>query len=218
MPKLRLIRDSHDSPSEWFESFGEALPPMHEIVVDDPALVAMAAINRAGVALVRETLLAYALDNGTVAPLFGKALPTRYGYYFVCPLSRSFEPKIATVRSWPIWLIARHSPVNHAFPRRMCSRESDRARRRCRVARTRDAVRARRCRAGGRVARDRNHQGRNRSHACNAWVPPHKLCFIGAHVCFRRPRRDGIRCPKRDAGVKPPLIQERSSRPAPEGA
>jgi hypothetical protein len=49
---------------------------------------------------VRETLLADALDNGTVVPLFGKALPTRYGYYFVCPLSRSFEPKIATFRSW----------------------------------------------------------------------------------------------------------------------
>lgn len=97
---MRLIRDSHDSPQEWFESFGEPMPAIHEIVVDDPALIASAVVNRAGVALIRETLLADALRNGTVVPLFDKAMPTRYGYHLVCPLARSFEPKIATFRSW----------------------------------------------------------------------------------------------------------------------
>ncbi|CAN0620803.1 LysR family transcriptional regulator, glycine cleavage system transcriptional activator [Burkholderia multivorans] len=97
---MRMIRDSHDSPSEWFESFGESMPAINEIVVDDPALIASAVVNRAGVALARETLLADALRSGSVVPLFGKAMPTRYGYYFVCPLARSFEPKIATFRAW----------------------------------------------------------------------------------------------------------------------
>lgn len=76
------------------------MPAIHEIVVDDPALIASAVVNRAGVALIRETLLADALHNGTVVPLFDKAVPTRYGYHLVCPLARSSEPKIATFRSW----------------------------------------------------------------------------------------------------------------------
>ncbi|MFC4278652.1 LysR substrate-binding domain-containing protein [Achromobacter aloeverae] len=97
---LRLIRDSHDSPRDWFEHFDLAFPAMREIVADDPSFVAMAVINRAGVGLVRETLVSDALEAGTIIALFDMALPTRYGYFFVCPLARHAEPKIATLRAW----------------------------------------------------------------------------------------------------------------------
>jgi LysR family transcriptional regulator, glycine cleavage system transcriptional activator len=99
---MRIIRDSHDSLAEWFEAFGESMPSLDEIVMDDPSSVACAAVNRAGVALVRETLLGDELRSGSVVPLFGKAKATRYGYYFVCPLARAPEPKIATFRAWLI--------------------------------------------------------------------------------------------------------------------
>lgn len=97
---MRILRDSHDSLAEWFEAVGEPTPVFDEIVMDDPVSIANAAIHSAGVALVRETLLSDALGNGSVIPLFGRAQATRYGYYFVCPLARSQEPKIVTFRSW----------------------------------------------------------------------------------------------------------------------
>lgn len=97
---LRLIRDSHDSAQDWFEYFGLDFPAMDEIVADDPAFVSIATIKQAGVGLVRETLVADALRAGTIVSLFDKAFPTRYGYFFICPLARYAEPKIATFRSW----------------------------------------------------------------------------------------------------------------------
>lgn len=97
---MPILRDSHDSPQTWFEACGMPMPAMQEIVMDDPAMIAAAAVHHSGVALVRETLLADALSSGMILPLFGKAIPTRYGYYLVCPESRAFEPKIATFRAW----------------------------------------------------------------------------------------------------------------------
>jgi len=105
---LRLVRDSHDSPRDWFENFGLEFPAMEEIVADDPAFVAVATINQAGVGLLRETLVADALAAGTLVSLFDHACPTRYGYFFVCPLARQAEPKIATFRSWLSSAVAAH--------------------------------------------------------------------------------------------------------------
>lgn len=98
---LHVIRDSHDSLIEWFMTVGMGTPPlMHEIVVDDPMLVAKSLQNEGCIALVRRTLITDALASGEVVPMLNASVPSRYGYHFICPVSQAYERKIVIFRNW----------------------------------------------------------------------------------------------------------------------
>lgn len=98
---LHVIRDNHDSLIDWFQAAGIGMPPrMQEIVVDDPMLVAGSLLSDGCIALVRQTLISDRLASGEVVPLLNTSVPSRYGYYFVCPVSQAFENKIVIFRNW----------------------------------------------------------------------------------------------------------------------
>lgn len=95
----------HDDMREdwrmWLMSAGIAgVDPTRGPGFSQSNMVIQAAIEGLGVTLGRSVLVADDLIAGRLVKPFNVSLPTRYGYYVVCPLSTADRPKIVAFRNW----------------------------------------------------------------------------------------------------------------------
>lgn len=95
----------HDDMREdwrmWLMAAGvEGVDPTRGPGFSQSSMVVQAAIEGMGVALGRSVLVAEDLAAGRLVKPFDVSLPTRYGYYVVCPPTTADRPKITAFREW----------------------------------------------------------------------------------------------------------------------
>jgi len=68
--------------------------------IDDSVSVLIAATEGLGFAVVRWSLAAQDIERGLLALASQHVVPSRWGYWFVCPETYATLPKVAAFRDW----------------------------------------------------------------------------------------------------------------------
>jgi LysR family glycine cleavage system transcriptional activator len=100
LEKVPLL-DSDDEPWRvWQQSDAQRMWRMRAPNIDDSAGLLAAAEEGLGFALTRWTIVARALQKGTLKLAGTEVLPYGSSYYFVCPVPYLAMPKVAQFREW----------------------------------------------------------------------------------------------------------------------
>jgi LysR family glycine cleavage system transcriptional activator len=100
LEKVPLL-DSDDEPWRvWQQSDAQRMWRLRAPNIDDSAGLLAAAEEGLGFALTRWTIVARALQKGTLKLAGTEVLPYGSSYYFVCPLPYLAMPKVAQFREW----------------------------------------------------------------------------------------------------------------------
>jgi LysR family glycine cleavage system transcriptional activator len=110
------LLESDDEPwGVWRRTDEEAAWQSRAPSIDDSAGLLIAAEEGLGYALARWTLVARALQKGTLRLAGKEAVPFGSAYYFVCPKNFLALPKVAQFREW-IFAAAREFPGPRGTP------------------------------------------------------------------------------------------------------
>jgi len=85
----------------WLNAVGaEGVDPTHGLTFDSGPLAMQAAINGAGIAIARATLVQNDLSQGRLVTPFDIEVPEECAYYYVANESRAENPKVNAFRDW----------------------------------------------------------------------------------------------------------------------
>lgn len=105
--RCRLLRNSWQTWTPWFQRAGLALPePADSQPYDDAALMLEATIAGHGIALVRRVIAHDALEAGRLVRLSEVEIPFDGAYHFVWD-AHAPKPRLDAIRAFGAWLSAR---------------------------------------------------------------------------------------------------------------
>lgn len=108
-----LHAETHDDWHAWLLARGvRGVEPTRGPMFTDSSMVVQAAVAGQGVALGRRVLVDADLAAGRLVRPFGRALPSAFAYFVVCPESGAERPKVRAFREW-LLAEARAVPYPH---------------------------------------------------------------------------------------------------------